>query len=122
MAPIAGRMRRSLVPIVGRRQRTITEGGLAAVGEPPVSVGAGLKRGACPEALVCSAISPHTAPREGDVYIARNHNFGVGQALLFHQCIEPCGVGRFEPHAAVRCGAANPAGAEGAVDRMALWA
>src|SRR5215470_706569 len=43
----------------------------------------------------------------------------LGRPLLFHQRIEPRGIARLEPHAAMRCGAANPAGVEVAVDRVA---
>src|SRR5262249_45517020 len=97
----------------------IAESGLADVDAPPICITASLKRSAGPYALIRIAISQHTAPRQRDTYITRNRNFGVGQALLFHQCIKPCGVGRFKPHAAVRGWAADPAGVEVAVDRVA---
>src|SRR5262245_7100518 len=64
----------------------------------------------------------HAAPCKRETYAARNHNFGVGKPLLFHQRIEPRGIGGLEPHTAVRRGAADPAGVEVAVDRVSLWA
>src|SRR5258708_34576544 len=97
---------------VSRRRWTISESGLATVDAPPVRIAASIKRSACPCALIRTATPLHTAPRECETHITRDHNFGVGQPLLFHQGIESCSVGRFESHAAVGCRCAAPARAE----------
>ena len=107
---------------VSRRRWTISESGLATVDAPPVCIAASIKRSAVRYPLVSTAAPLHTASRHCETHITRDHNFGVGQTLLFHQLVEFCGISRCEPHAAVRRRAANPAGVEVAVDRVARLA